>query len=235
MANTKKTESKSNSDIHGRGQQTGMIDLPHRWDRFEPLAEILAILILATATLATAWSGYQSARWSGVQAANYSRAGATRVESSRASAIAGQQMQVDIGLFTNWINAYAVNNQQLADFYRARFRDEFIPPFDAWVLTDPKNNPSAPKSPFAMPEYSLAKNEEADSLEIKAGEYFDAAESANEIADRYVLDTVILASVLFLAGMASQVKAVRVKTGVVIFALLILAWGLYSIIILPIE
>jgi hypothetical protein len=35
--------------------------------------------------------------------------------------------------------------------------------------------------------------------------------------------------------MASQVKAVRVKTGVVIFALLILAWGLYSIIILPIE
>jgi hypothetical protein len=235
MPESTKTQQPVDPDPKGAGQKTGMIDLPKRWDRFEPLAEILAILILATATLATAWSGYQSARWSGVQAADYSRAGATRVESSRASAIAGQQMQVDIGLFANWINAYAVNNQQLADFYRARFRDEFNPAFDAWLLTDPKNNPDAPKSPFAMPEYSLAKNEEADSLEIKAGEYFNAAESANEIADRYVLDTVILASVLFLAGMASQVKAVRVKTGVVIFALLILAWGIYSIIILPIE
>jgi hypothetical protein len=235
MLESTKTQQPVDPDPKGVGQKTGMIDLPHRWDRFEPLAEILAILILATATLATAWSGYQSARWSGVQAADYSRAGATRVESSRASAIAGQQMQIDIGLFTNWINAYADNNQQLTDFYRARFRDEFNPAFDAWFLTDPRNNPDAPKSPFAMPEYSLAKNEEADSLEIKAGEYFNAAESANEIADRYVLDTVILASVLFLAGMASQVKAVRVKTGVVIFALLILAWGLYSIIILPIE
>jgi hypothetical protein len=235
MPESTKTQQPVDSDLKDARQKTGMIGLPQRWDRFEPLAEILAILILATATLATAWSGYQSARWSGVQAADYSRAGATRVESSRASAIAGQQMQIDIGLFTNWINAYAVNNQQLADFYRARFRDEFNPAFDAWLLTNPKNNPGAPKSPFAMPEYSLAKNEEADSLEIKAGEYFNAAESANEIADRYVLDTVILASVLFLAGMASQVKAVRVKTGVVIFALLILAWGIYSIIILPIE
>jgi hypothetical protein len=35
--------------------------------------------------------------------------------------------------------------------------------------------------------------------------------------------------------MASQVKAFRVKSGVVFFALLILAWGIYSIIILPIE
>ena len=144
-------------------------------------------------------------------------------------------MQIDIGLFTNWINAYAGDNQELTDFYRARFRGEFIPAFEAWLLTDPKNNPDAPKSPFAMPEYSLAKNQEADALEKKAGEYFDAAESANEIADRYVLDTVILASVLFMAGLASQVKAFRVKSGVVIFALMILAWGIYSIIILPIE
>ena len=235
MTDNRKTEAKPEYDPKGRGQKIGMIDLPHRWDRFEPIAEIVATIILAAATLATAWSGYQSARWSGVQAADYSRAGATRVESSRASAIAGQQMQIDIGLFTNWINAYADGNQKLADFYQARFRDEFNPSFDAWILTDPKNNPDAPKSPFAMPEYSLAKNEEADALEKKAGEYFNAAESANEIADKYVLDTVILASVLFMAGLASQVKAFRVKSGVVIFALLILAWGIYSIIILPIE
>jgi hypothetical protein len=144
-------------------------------------------------------------------------------------------MQVDIGLFTNWINAYADDNQELADFYQARFREEFNPAFDAWLLTDPKNNPDAPKSPFSMPEYSLAKNKEAEALEVKAGEFFNAAEESNEIADRYVLDTVILASVLFLAGLASQIKSFRMKSFIVIFALIILTWGLYSVFILPIE
>jgi hypothetical protein len=216
-------------------QKSGMIDLPHRFDKYEPVAEIFAIIILAFATLATAWSGYQSARWSGVQAEDYSRAGALRVESTRASTTAGQLTQIDIGLFTNWINAYSQNNQDLMRFYQTRFRPEFKPAFDAWMATDPKNNKDAPPSPFAMPEYKVAKNAEADALESQAEQMFTAANDANEIADRYVLDTVILASVLFLAGLASQVKSLLMRSLVVIFALLILAWGLYSIIVLPIQ
>jgi hypothetical protein len=47
---------------------------------------------------------------------------------------------------------------------------------------------------------------------VKAGEYFNLAEESNEIADRYVLDTVILASVLFLAGLATQIKSFRMKS-----------------------
>lgn len=218
-----------------QNQKRGIIDLPQRFDRYEPLAEILAIVILAAATLATAWSGYQSARWSGVQAEDYSRAGGLRVESTRASTAAGQLTQIDIGLFTNWINAYAEDNQELADFYQARFRAEFKPAFDAWLLTKPRNNPDAPPSPFAMPEYSVAKESEAEALETQAEQAFDAAGEANEIADRYVLNTVILASVLFLAGLASQVKALLMRSMVVVFALLILIWGLYSVLILPIQ
>ena len=216
-------------------QKRGMIDLPQRFDKYEPLAEILATVILAIATLATAWSGYQSARWSGVQAAHYSRAGALRVESTRASTFAGQQMQVDVGLFTNWINAYAVGDVRLTHFYQTRFRDEFKPAFDAWLATDPENNQDAPPSPFAMPEYVLAKNLEAEELQKQAQDQFAAGEAANEIDDRYVLNTVILASVLFLAGLASQVKSLLMRSSIVVFALIILAWGLYSIIILPIE
>jgi hypothetical protein len=219
----------------GENHKRGMIDLPHRFDKYEPVAEIFAIIILAFATLATAWSGYQSARWSGVQSEDYSRAGALRVESTRASTTAGQLTQIDIGLFTNWINAYSQNNQDLMRFYQTRFRPEFKPAFAAWMATDPKNNKDAPPSPFAMPEYQVAKNAEADALESQAEQMFKAANDANEIADRYVLDTVILASVLFLAGLASQVKSLLMRSLVVIFALLILAWGLYSIIVLPIQ
>ena len=38
-------------------QAQPFIDLPSRWDRWEPLAEVIATIILALATLATAWSG----------------------------------------------------------------------------------------------------------------------------------------------------------------------------------
>ena len=222
-------------EAEGAAQKRGMIDLPQRFDRYEPLAEILAIIILAVATLATAWSGYQSARWSGVQAEDYSRASASRIESFRASATAEQLMQVDIGLFTNWINAYVQDDQRLAEFYQKRFRAEFKPAFEAWLATDPKNNPNAPLSPFAMPEYVLAKNSESADLQAQAEQMFNAANDANEVADRYVLNTVILASVLFLAGLASQVKSFWMRSLVVGFAMIILIWGLYSIIILPIE
>jgi hypothetical protein len=120
-------------------------DWADRW------SEIISAIILGIVTIATAWSGYQAARWGGVQSTLYSRAGALRTESTRASTQAGQLMQIDIGLFTNWINAYASDNRPLTDFYEKRFRQEFKPAFEAWLATDPANNPDAPASPFAMP------------------------------------------------------------------------------------
>lgn len=212
-----------------------MIDLPSRFDRWEPLAEVLATIILALATLATAWSGYQSARWDGEQAENYSQANILRVESARASARADQFTQIDIGLFTNWVNAYATNNQELADFYIKRFRAEFIPAFNAWIATKPRQNPDAPSSPFTMPEYQTAEAERAERLQNEAAKVFEAGEKANEIGDLYVLNTVFLASVLFLAGIASQVKNFYMKSLVVLFALMILAYGLYNLVVYPIN
>ena len=70
----------SEQDQHQAGS---FIDLPSRWDRWEPLAEVIATLILALATLAAAWSGYQSARWGGEQSTNFSQAGALRTELTR--------------------------------------------------------------------------------------------------------------------------------------------------------
>lgn len=211
------------------------IDLPSRWDRWEPLAEIIATVLLALATLATAWSGYQSARWGGVQSTKYSQAGALRTESTRASTQAGQLTQVDIGLFTNWINAYAVDNEALMTFYEKRFRLEFKPAFEAWVATDPRNNPDAPLSPFAMPEYTVSQMEESERLEQEASNTFEEGSAANQISDDYILNTVVLASVLFLAGMQSRMKSVPMRMLIVILGLIILTFGLYNIATYPIE
>ena len=60
------------------------------------------------------------------------------------------------------MDAYALDQTMLADFYYARFRDEFEPAVKAWVATKPLKNPDAPLTPFAMPEYKLAAREEAE-------------------------------------------------------------------------
>jgi len=214
---------------------TPYIDLPTRFDRWEPLAEVIATLVLALATVVTAWSGYQAARWGGEQSSSYSQAGALRTESVRASNQAGQLIQIDIGLFTNWVNAFAAGDQQLTGFYEDRFRDEFKPAFEAWIATEPVANPDAPSTPFEMPEYRVSAAEESSILEEQAAESFAKGEAANEIGDNYILNTVFLASVLFLGGIASRFKAMSARWVILLFSLGILVFGLYNIITYPIQ
>jgi hypothetical protein len=229
---TDKTAQVSQDSQH---QAQSFIDLPSRWDRWEPLAEVIATITLAIATLATAWSGYQSARWGGEQSIKYSQAGALRTESTRASTKAGQIAQIDIGLFTNWVNAFAVGNQELAEFYENRFRPEFAVAFEAWMATDPKNNPDAPKYPFSMPEYIVSLEQESDRLEQEASKTFQEGSTANQYSDDYVLNTVLLASVLFLAGIQSRMKSVPMRMLIVILGLFILVIGIVNIASYPIQ
>src|SRR5262249_61301449 len=130
--------------------------------------EILAAALLALAAVATAWSSYQASRWNAEQAKTFSRSTATRIESTRESGRADTQTQIDVATFTQWANAYAQKQTELADFYFRRFRAEFKPAVDAWIATRPLRNPSAPLTPFAMPQYRLAARDEANRLEAAA-------------------------------------------------------------------
>jgi hypothetical protein len=207
----------------------GRADLLDRW------TEILSAIMLGLVAIATAWSGYQSARWGGVQSTKYSEAGALRVESTRASALAGQQTQIDVGLFSNWLNAYADENLPLEEFYRERFRAEFMPAFSAWLATRPVQNPEAPSSPFDMPEYQLAATQQAEDLEQQASATFDEGKAANQQSDDYILNAVILASVLFLAGIAPRFDWLPVRVVIIVVAFLLLVLGAYNLATYPIN
>jgi hypothetical protein len=99
--------------------------------------ELFATLLLALATIATAWSAYQSREWTGEQAQGYSKATATRIAVNRTSSVANRQVQVDVATFIQWVNAHQEHRDGLAAFYRARFRNEFKPAFAAWLATNP--------------------------------------------------------------------------------------------------
>jgi hypothetical protein len=173
----------------------------HRW------LEHAAVVLLAVAAVATAWASYQSARWHGKQAEAQSASIAARVESTRASDLANRQIQIDVSVFTQWVDAFARGEAELENFYRTRFRDEFKPAFRAWVGTKPRKNPSAPPSPFAMPQYKLAASTEADRLEAKAAAASQDVKRYIQRADDYVLAVVLFAASLFFAGISTRLQS----------------------------
>jgi hypothetical protein len=175
--------------------------------RFDRHFEFAATVLLAMAAVATAWASYQSARWHGEQARAQSASIAARVESTRAANVANRQGQIDVALFTQWVDAYARDETELAGFYRKRFRPEFEPAFGAWVATRPRRNPSAPLSPFAMPQYKLAAIAAADRLEVKAAASSQRAGGFIQRADDYSLAVVLFASSLFFAGISTRLRS----------------------------
>jgi hypothetical protein len=169
--------------------------------------ELVSTILLALATVATAWAGYQASRWNGEQAKATARANAARIEANRAANLATGQTQVDVATFIQWVDAYANKEQELLDFYEARFRPEFKPAIDAWIATRPLENPDAPLTPFAMPEYKLAATADAEKLDATANA--SAAEARRNIdrATRYVLCVVLFAASLFFAGMSTRMRS----------------------------
>jgi hypothetical protein len=175
-----------------------------RASRADHRLELAATLLLAIAAVATAWSSYQSSRWHGQQAKAQSASIAARVESTRADGVANRQVQIDVALFTQWVDAYARDESELADFYRRRFREEFTPAFDAWIATRPLRNPDAPLSPFALPEYKLAATSDAATLEARAAAASQSVGRYIQRADNYVLAVVLFAASLFFAGISTR-------------------------------
>ena len=174
--------------------------------------ELGATVLLALAAVATAWAGYQSARWRGEQARAQSASIAARVESTRAENVANRQGQIDVALFTQWVDAYARDERELEAFYRKRFRPEFQPAFNAWVATRPRKNPDAPLSPFALPEYKLAANAEADKLEARATAFSLRVGDYIQRADNYSLAVVLFATSLFFAGISTRLRSSTPRT-----------------------
>lgn len=195
--------------------------------------ERFSAAILAVATVLAAWSAFQSAKWGGEQAGHYSRASAARTESVRQSTLAGQLTVIDVDLFTQWATAYSRNESDLADFFFARFRDEFRPAVEAWIATRPLENPDAPRSPFVMPEYHLEATDKADAEEQRADGEAALAERDNQRSDDYVLTAVLFASVLLFAGLAPKFEALSVQIFMLVLAGVTLLAGMAILVALP--
>jgi hypothetical protein len=123
--------------------------------RWEEVIEIVGILLLAVAAVATAWGSFQAAKGDGRQSILYAEAGVDRVHATTV-AIAGQQrLASDAATFNEWLAAKRANDAQLQAMLVRRFSPEYRTAFDAWLKTAPFTTPSAPPGPAYMPESTI--------------------------------------------------------------------------------
>jgi hypothetical protein len=198
--------------------------------------EIAAAVLLALATIASAWSAYQSARWSGLEARKFNEANANRIYASERYDLADQQYGIDVEMFIEYLKSFVAGDMELVSYFETDlFSEELKEAMEAWKATEPLNNPEAPVSPFDMEEYRLEARAEAEQFEAEAREAANTAGEAIETSDLYILFTVLFASVLFFAGISTKFKRKKIRIAVICMGGLIFLISVILVSLRPIH
>lgn len=189
------------------------------------VVEVLEAMLLAIVAVATAWSGYQAALWDGRQAHLYGISSRGHVKASQAAVRGGQEQLYDNSVFSFWLQTFGSGDTTTARLFERRFRPEFRPAFEAWLATKPFTSAHAAPGPLLMPQYHNANADRSQALDESAAHAFEEGTAARENGDRYLRNTILLATVLFLTALAPRFKlhAARVMLVGVSGVLLVIA------------
>src|SRR3954464_8209433 len=130
--------------------------------------EPVTALLMALATLSTAWCSYQSAAWT-------RKSGRTMYEFSSLEHKAGllniqgaQAATIHAAMFMQLLAAQQAGNEKLADFYAQRFPPDVRKAYDAWLAQKPFENPNADPHPFVPNLYEIRGTREAAEANAQA-------------------------------------------------------------------
>jgi hypothetical protein len=97
------------------------------------LLEVVTVVILGVATVASAWCAFQSSRWNDRSDDDARIATDARVEQSRLYSKATTTIVYDSNIVIAYAAAVADENDKLIEFYRTKLvRPEFLPIIDEW-------------------------------------------------------------------------------------------------------
>ncbi len=199
-----------------------------RW--FEPASAIL----MALATLGTAWCSYESSKWNG-QSSSFS------TEASRANQQAvlfhlegGQVTALQAKMFMELIDAQMAGKDKLAHFYSDRFPPDLRKAYDAWLAEKPFENPSADPHPFVPNLYQPRFIQDARLASAESGRNDAQAKRTSHIASQYLSNTVLFAAVLFFAGTSAKFDHRYVRQSSFFFAVTVFLFAAVRMFLLPV-
>jgi hypothetical protein len=202
-------------------------------DRHEWVIAVVEASLLAIVAVLAAWSGYSSAKWSTESRLDLARASATRTEASNNELAAMSQRNFDSSTFESWFTAWVAGDAQKQAVAENRFTPNFRRAFDAWMATDPLQNPHAPPGPTYMPQYKQPRATLAAAQNRKADVLYNEGSVAGNDSDDYVRATVYLATVLFLVAISGHFRIRNIRIAVIAVGLLVLAFAVADLVTLP--
>jgi len=205
----------------------------HDDGRHERWLSIIEAVVLSVVALLAAYSGFAAAKWSTESSVTLAHASALRTKSNTADVEAIVTRTLDSVSFNAWFTAFVAGNKRAEQLAVNRLRPGYRPAFDAWLATDPAHNPNSPPGPSYMPQYVVPQQAQANKLTAQADEEFTTGSDAGGTADKYVRDTVFLATVLFLIGISGHVKLHQARYGLVGIGVILLAFSVIQLTGLP--
>ncbi len=202
-------------------------------ERHERWLSIIEAVVLSVVAVIAAYSGFAAAKWSTESSVSLARASALRTKASRADLEALQTRTLDSVSFNAWFTAFVAGNKRAEQLAQNRLRPGYRPAFNAWLATDPAHNPNAPPGPSYMPQYVVPQQTQATELDTQADAEFTKGSDAGGTADKYVRDTVFLATVLFLIGISGHLKLRQARMGLVSIGLILLVFSVIQLAGLP--
>src|ERR1043166_2555159 len=115
--------------------------------------EATTALIMALATVCTAWCSYESATWT--RRSNRLMAEVDSLE-RQAGLLKMQGLQtvtIHSAMFMQLLAAHHAGDEKLAQFYADRFPPDVRKAYDAWLAEKPFENPAADAHPFVPKLY----------------------------------------------------------------------------------
>jgi hypothetical protein len=196
--------------------------------------EPVAALLMALATLSTAWCSYQSAAWTRKSNRLMNEFNALERKAGLLTVQGMQQATIHTGMFMQALAAHEAGNDKLVNFYVERFPPELRKAYEAWFAQKPFENPNADPHPFVPRLYETPGTREAADATAKAATSQQEAGAAGSISGQYLANTVLFAAVLFFASASGKFEQRRVRLVTFIFAASVFIFALVRTTILPI-
>jgi len=195
--------------------------------------EPVAALLMALATLSTAWCSYQSAAWTRQSNRLMNEFNSLERKAGLLSLQGMQQATIHTAMFMEVLAAKQAGNEQLANFYVERFPPDVREAYDAWLAQKPFENPNADPHPFVPKLYEVPGTREAAEANAKAASSQQEAGRAGNVSGQYLANTVLFATVLFFASASGKFEQQRVRSLAFIFAVAVFLFALLRTAMLP--
>jgi hypothetical protein len=180
--------------------------------------EPVAALLMALATLSTAWCSFESAAWTRQSNRLMNEFNALERKAGLLTVQGMQQATIHTSMFMQALTAQEAGNEKLVDFYVERFPPELRKAYDAWLAQKPFENPNADPHPFVPKLYQTPGTREAADATAKAANSLEEARKAGTVSGQYLANTVLFATVLFFASASGKFEQRRVRVVAFAFA-----------------